>query len=184
MPGPILHVGTVEPRKNIPALVRAYAELLGREPTAPDLVLAGRVDVEAELRLPESAHVRDRIKVLGYVDDAARMRLFHEASFLVLASSDEGFGLPALEAMTLGLPVVAARRGSLPEVIGEAGVLVDPGDPGDFAEAMLRVLRDRELRRELADRGVARAATFSWEASAGKARAALAAAIKRRRGRS
>ena len=102
---------------------------------------------------------------------------------VVIASADEGFGLPAVEAMALGVPVVAADRGALREVVGDAGVLVDPDDTAAFAAAMRRVLEDGSLRRDLTARGIARSRTFSWDRSAAKAREALAAAAARRQGK-
>jgi glycosyltransferase involved in cell wall biosynthesis len=121
--------------------------------------------------------------VLGYVSDQERLRLYREASMLVIASSDEGFGLPALEAMTLGVPVVAANRGALPEVVGDAGILIDPDDAPAFATGMRNVLEDSALRRGLAERGVRRSTLFNWNVSAATAREALAAAVERRKGR-
>jgi glycosyltransferase involved in cell wall biosynthesis len=120
------------------------------------------------------------VRWLGYVTDEERLRLYGEASMLVLASADEGFGIPALEAMTIGLPVVAAARGSLPEVVGEAGLLVDADDPRALAEAMRRVLEEDALRAELADRGVARARQFTWGASAARLLDAFRAGLARR----
>lgn len=177
--GPILHVGTVEPRKNVQALIDAYSELSGSRPTMPALVFAGRIEGPAP---PAPANVR----FLGYVDTDVRERLYREASVLVAPSLDEGFGIPVLEAMTVGVPVVAAARGALPEVVGDAGLLVS-GDGADFtrglASAILRVLDDHTLRRDLADRGIARARTFSWDESARRARAALSEALARRAAR-
>ena len=127
--GPILFVGTVEPRKNIPGLLGAYAALVGDDPSMPDLVIAGRAPSGLGLDLTiDGVSIEGRVQVPGYVDDARRLSLYRAASMLVLPSFDEGFGLPVLEAMTLGVPVVAANRGSLPEVLGGAGILVDPDD--------------------------------------------------------
>ena len=182
--GPILHIGTVEPRKNVPALIKAYRELLRQSPAAPDLVLAGRVEeTHPPLTMDPDDVLSTRVRWLGYVSDEERLRLYREASMLVIASSDEGFGLPALEAMTLGVPVVAADRGSLREVIGDAGLLGDADDPAAFAAVMRQVLESGSLRRQLADGGVARSRMFDWDESAAKARAALAAAIDRRKDR-
>ena len=182
--GPILHLGTVEPRKNVAALMRAYAALVKQYPAAPDLVLAGRIDELPELTASDDRTlVGTRIQTPGYVTDAERMRLYRDASMVVIASADEGFGLPAVEAMTLGVPVVAADRGALREVVGEAGVLVDADDSGTFAGAMRRLLEDGAVRRDLAARGIARSRMFNWDRSAAKAREALAAAVARRQGK-
>ncbi len=184
--GPILHVGTVEPRKNVGALISAYEQLVRTRRDAPPLVFAGRVSSGSVPLTGSSAGLilPDRIRYLGYVADEERLRLYREASMLVVASSDEGFGLPALEAMTMGVPVVAVARGALPEVVAEAGLLVDSDGPVGLAEAMGRVLGDAELRAELARKGVERARLFNWDSSAVTAREALASAIERRGRRS
>jgi glycosyltransferase involved in cell wall biosynthesis len=181
VPGPILFVGTIEPRKNLPGLLRAYSELVRRRPDSPDLVLAGRLPPEGAgaLRLKEPG-LAGRVRSIGYVTDAERQRLYREASMLVVPSFDEGFGLPALEAMTLGVPVVAARRGALPEVVGDAGLLVEIDDPGPLAAAMELVLTDAGTRRRLADAGVRRSARFVWDTSAARLQDAYIAAVARR----
>jgi glycosyltransferase involved in cell wall biosynthesis len=168
--GPILHVGTIEPRKNVETLIKGYIRLLQHRPDAPPLVFAGRIatSVDALLRPHGGGPWRQRITFLGYVSDEERLRLYREASMLLIASWDEGFGVPALEAMTIGLPVIAAARGALPEALGGAGVLVNPGDSEEMAEAMVRLLDDPALRREHAAKGVKRARDFDWDASASR----------------
>lgn len=175
--GPILHMGTIEPRKNVAGLVKAYLALARRQPHVPPLVLAGRLAMPpASLAAGDDRDLfRQKVSLAGYVGDEERQRLYREASMLVIASSDEGFGMPALEAMTVGLPIVASLRGALPEVVGEAGVLVDPEDPDALASALERVLLDAALRRRLAAAGVERARRFNWESSA----AALLEAFRR-----
>ncbi|MBA3298041.1 MAG: glycosyltransferase family 4 protein [Acidobacteria bacterium] len=181
--GPVLHVGSLEPRKNIAALVKAYLELVKGNAATPPLILAGQGDFALLLPRDDSELMRTHVKVLGYVSDEERLRLYREASMLVMASSDEGFGIPALEAMTLGVPVVASSRGSLPEVIGDAGLLADPDDRRAFAAAMRRLLEDPVLRRDLAHRGIDRSRRFDWNASAARAREAFEVAVERRRAR-
>lgn len=176
--GPILHVGTIEPRKNVASLVDGYRELVGHRSDAPPLIFAGRID------MPVTSFASPMVQFPGYVSEDERLRLYREASMLVIASWDEGFGIPALEAMTIGLPVIAADRGSLPEVLGEAAIFVDPADPRAIAAAMARLLDDPALRREQAARGVKRASDFSWEASAGRLLAAFREAVARRAARS
>ena len=103
---------------------------------------------------------------MGYVPDAHLAALYSAAQALVMPSLDEGFGLPALEAMACGVPVIAAERGGLPEATGEAALLIDPGSPESLAQAIGMLLADGELRRCLAERGLSRAGEFSWEAAA------------------
>ncbi|MEO8075947.1 MAG: glycosyltransferase family 1 protein [Acidobacteriota bacterium] len=178
-PGPILFVGTIEPRKNVTGLLRAYGELIARNPDAPPLVMAGRMvgqyltDLRGTIGLQA---VIDRAQWLGYVSDERRLELYRAASMLVIPSFNEGFGLPVLEAMTLGVPVVASNRGSLPEVVGDAGSLVDPDDHSGLAAAMNRVLEDPAERRRMADAGVLRARSYSWDLAARRLRDAYAAA--------
>jgi glycosyltransferase involved in cell wall biosynthesis len=179
--GPILFVGTIDPRKNLDILFRAYERVLGGRPGVPPLVLAGR-SVEQSDRILRPIHeppLAGHVRHLGYVDDATRRALFAEASMLVLPSLDEGFGLPALEAMTVGLPVIASRCGALPEVVGDAGVLVDPLDDVAFAAAMDALLADPHRRATHADLGVARAGEFTWKDSAARLMAAYRTAFER-----
>jgi glycosyltransferase involved in cell wall biosynthesis len=185
--GPILHVGTIEPRKNVAALLRAYLVLAAEQAETPPLVFAGRL--ESPVAALASGHERSElfrthVRFLGYVSDDQRLRLYREASMLVIASADEGFGIPALEAMTIGLPVVAAARGSLPEVLGDAGILVDADDTVAFSRAMLRLIQDASLRRDQAAKGVNRARRFNWDDSAARLRAAFANALDRKARRS
>jgi len=181
-PGPILHMGTIEPRKNVGAIIKAYRAMVERDPGVPPLLFAGRMTVSEEsiLSPDDKALLRDRVLFFGYVTDEQRKRLYREASLLVIASTDEGFGIPALEAMTVGLPVVAAARGSLPEVIGDAGLLVDADNATLLADAMRRLLDDGDLRRDLAKRGLERAKRFEWGASADLLLEAFRGAIARR----
>ena len=183
--GPILFVGTIEPRKNLGTLVQAYARLLARKADTPALLLAGRVPSGCESLLDEirQAPLAGHVRHLGYVTDQERQALYREASILVLPSREEGFGIPALEAMTLGVPVVASARGALPEVVGDAGLLVDPDDVAGFATAMERLLTDEVLARASSERGVVRARQFNWDMSAARLAEAYRSAIERRRTR-
>jgi alpha-1,3-rhamnosyl/mannosyltransferase len=183
--GYLLFMGTLEPRKNIAGLLGAYRRLVERWPDAPPLVLAGKATDDANhlLEAIRQPPLAGRVTQLGYVPDADRQKVYAGARALVLPSLEEGFGLPALEAMSLGIAVVAARRGALPEVVGDAGVLVDPTDESGFAEALQRVLADDGLARALAARGETRASSFSWQRTAATVRTAFAAAIHRRRAR-
>ena len=166
--GPILFVGTIEPRKNLPTLFTAYEQLLRELPDVPPLLLAGRtVEQSAAILAPlQSAPLSGRVRHLGYVTDQRRRELYAEASVLVLPSLDEGFGLTALEALHVGVPVVASNRGALPEVVGGAGALVDPLDSPAMAAAIARLLADQGLRRARIEAGWKQAQQFTWRASA------------------
>ncbi len=166
--GHILFIGSLTPRKNLPTLVRAYRALLGRRPAAPDLVLAGPIPPGATRTLGpiDTAPLCDKLRVLGYVDAPARRRLYAGASMLVLPSLDEGFGMPVLEAMTAGVPVIASTRGALPDLVGDAGLLIDPEDEAALAAAMTQVLDDRSFADTTTARGLARAARYDWRTTA------------------
>ncbi len=180
----ILFVGTLEPRKNIGGLLDAYARLRQRRPDAPPLVMAGRAreaaapDLERLKAPPFAGHVT----ALGYVSDGEKRRWYREACMLVLPSLEEGFGLPVLEAMASGVPVVISDRGSLPEVAGEAASPVDPADPDALALEMERLLAP-SAAHAAAMRGLARAALYSWDRCAASARDAYRAALAHRRKR-
>jgi glycosyltransferase involved in cell wall biosynthesis len=180
-----LFLGTLEPRKNIGVLLDAYAALLHRGVRVPRLVLAGRVTSDADAwlerarRAPLAGHVEHR----GYVAASEREALYANARLLVMPSLDEGFGLPVLEAMAAGVPVVASNRGSLPEVAGDAAVLVDAMDVAGLADAIERVVTDDGHAQDLAARGLARAAAFTWDRTAVAVRRAYTGAMARRRER-
>jgi len=180
--GYILFLGTLEPRKNVGLLLDAYAQVLGRIRRAPTLVLAGRATADAGAwldriaRAPLAGHVEHR----GYIPEPDRERLFAGARVLVMPSLDEGFGLPVLEAMAAGVPVVASNRGSLPEVLGDAGALVDARDATALAAAIVQAVEDDPYARACAERGLERAATFSWARTAAAMRRTYVAAAARR----
>jgi len=159
-----LYLGTLEPRKNVAGLIAAFEKIGGRT----GLVIAGgkgwlyrRIFSRAA-----ASPARDRIKFLDYVDEADKPALYAAALALVYPSFYEGFGLPPLEALAAGTPVIASHASSLGEVVGAAGLLVDPHDTAAIAEAM-RTLRDEPATgRLLAARGPEQAKKFSWEAGA------------------
>ena len=181
--GYILFIGTLEPRKNIGALLDAYELLLERRPALPALVLAGRATNEAAEWLARIARqpLAGRVRHLGYVPGGDRERVFAGARVLVMPSLDEGFGLPALEAMSAGIPVVAANRGSLPEVIGTGGLLFDPTEPPALATALEQILDDEGVAAAWGSAGLQRAREFSWTAAASTLRRAYEDAVMRRR---
>jgi glycosyltransferase involved in cell wall biosynthesis len=173
----ILSVGGIEPRKNLPNLVRAAAGVRGDV----TLVVAGAAvgwnpEGTALLRgaldsLP--AEVRRRVVQTGYVSEPEKVALMSGAEALVYPSLYEGFGLPLLEAMACGTPVVTSDRSSLPEVAGQAAVFVDPDDPEAITAGIDRVLSDARLRTRLREAGGERAARFTWEETARKTAAVL-----------
>jgi glycosyltransferase involved in cell wall biosynthesis len=181
--GPLLFVGTAEPRKNVEGLLRAYERLLASGRVVPDLVIAGKVPDDSPIPALTAARpqLARRVQFRGYVTDEQRLELYRSASVLVMPSLDEGFGVPALEAMTIGLPVIAAMRGALPEVVGDAAILVDPSSDEGVAAALDRVLSEESLRRRLTAAGIARARTFQWEPAARRVYAAYREAVERRR---
>jgi len=158
----VLSVGTLQPRKNYLRLIRAFANL---KPET-QLVIAGGQGWLYEDIFSEAERHGDSVRILGFVDEGDLPALYRSAVLFAFPSLYEGFGLPVLEAMACGVPVVCSNASSLPEVAGEAGLLVDPLDTYGLAEAMRRVLEDSRLRREMNERGVAQAARFTWERAA------------------
>jgi glycosyltransferase involved in cell wall biosynthesis len=174
--GYVLFVGTLEPRKNLGALLDAWEHLIDEEPSLPRLCIAGGTRPGSEEWLARLSHppLRERVDFVGYVNADSRRALYEGARLLVLPSHHEGFGLPVLEAMALGVPVVASRAGALPEVAGDAALLVPPDDRRALAEAIRRVLASPELAEDLRRRGLARARVFSWVEAARTLRDAYA----------
>jgi glycosyltransferase involved in cell wall biosynthesis len=159
----VLSVGTLQPRKNYVRLIKAFASL----PRADwQLLIAGGRGWLYEDIFAEAEKHGDRVRVLGFVDDADLPALFRNAALFAFPSLYEGFGLPVLEAMACGVPVVCSNASSLPEVAGDAALMVDPLDLDGLAGAMARVLGDAHLRREMAVRGLAQAARFTWQEAA------------------
>lgn len=158
----VLFVGTLEPRKNIPNLIKAFAML---KRTDYQLVIAGKKGWKyADIfKLVEDRGLNDRIRFIGYIGDEELPELYSAADLFVYPSLYEGFGLPPLEAMACGTPVIVSNRSSLPEVVGDAGILVDPEEIDDIAGAMERLLQKTSLREELSGRGLQQAGKFSWQ---------------------
>jgi len=159
--------GNILPHKNVARLIQAFKLIASKVPH--QLVLQGRRDsvhaVELETLVRE-LHLEGRVVFLGYVPLNHLPYLYSGATVFVTVSLSEGFGLPPLEAMACGTPVVASRVSSLPEVVGDAGILVDPNDTEQIAEALLRVIEHPALRAELSQKAVKRAALFSWSTTA------------------
>ena len=164
----ILFVSTLEPRKNVVRLIQAFDQLKTDRRIDHQLVLVGQKGwqfepiFEAIAASPWQHHIRH----LDYLSDAEVAYCYTQADVFAYPSLYEGFGLPVLEAMTLGCPVVTSNTSSLPEVAGNAALLIDPTSIGDLAEALGQVIGDRTLRQSLIDRGYRQAAEFSWARTA------------------
>jgi glycosyltransferase involved in cell wall biosynthesis len=164
----LLSLCAVERRKNLLHLIRCFGRLRREDPAARDLrlVLVGRA-AQAGLAETKSLIAAEKLEkhvvLTGYVEDADLAPLYAGALAFVFPSLAEGFGLPPLEAMQCGVPVICSDRTSLPEVMGDAGLLIDPEDPDALCAAMQRILHEEPLRAELSSRGLAQAARFSWE---------------------
>ncbi|HEV8296667.1 MAG TPA: glycosyltransferase family 1 protein [Acidimicrobiales bacterium] len=162
----VLALGTIEPRKNLPALVRAFDRVAASD-RALRLVVAGPDGwgTDAFDAAVSACRHRDRITRLGMTDDEGRAALLRGATALAFPSLYEGFGLPPLEAMSVGLPVLTTAAGAIPEVVGDAALVVPPDDDA-ITEGLARIVGDAELREELSRRGPPRAACFTWDATA------------------
>ncbi len=159
----ILFVGSIEPRKNLLTLLKAWNMIEKKHPDV-SLVLAGSPgSVFRKVHFPGDSA---RLVFTGYLPDTALPALYSGADLFVLPSLDEGFGLPVLEAMACGTPVVASAQGALPEVVGEAGLLFNPGNPAALAQILSRCLTDLPLRKSLIQRGLERVQQFSWQTTA------------------
>ncbi len=161
----VLGVGTLQPRKNYLYLMEGFNRLPVSLNAELQLLIAGGHGWLCDEVVAE-ADRRENIRILGFVEDDDLPALYRGASLFAFPSLYEGFGLPVLEAMACGAPVISSGTSSLPEVCGDAALLVDPLIPGELTEAMIRLLEDTELRDQLVTRGLARAATFTWERSA------------------
>ena len=164
-----LFVGTVQPRKNLQRAVEAFAALIAGSQTAPPLfVIAGKKGWLTEVieREKQATGLTEHIRFLGYVPDNDLPPLLSGALAFVFPSLYEGFGMPVLEAMACGAPVITSTTSSLPEVAGDAALLVDPRDTQAICQALQQIQRDPALRSDLALRGQRRAARFTWDACA------------------
>lgn len=163
-----LFVGTLQPRKNLRHLISAFAQLVHEQGIPHELVLAGGEGwLSGDLvRFAGENRVADRLRLFGSVPQDKLPALYNCSESLVFPSWYEGFGLPPLEAMACGVPVIASNRTSIPEVVGEAGLLVDPQDIDALAAAMQRVIDDKNLRSKLCHAGPERARQFSWDRAA------------------
>lgn len=166
----ILAVGSIQPRKNLARLFRAYSHLrrTRTRDKLPTLLVVGKLAwlYDETLRAAQECGVTDAVKFTGYVPETDLPALYSGALCFVYTSYFEGFGLPPLEAMSCGTPVVAGDRTSLPEVVGDAGLLVNPFDTEAIATSIARLIDDQDLRALLSARGLARATQFDWRETA------------------
>ena len=167
----LLYLGGFDQRKNVPVLLQAFAQFLGRQSEAR-LVIAGRLPEEDSVFFPDPRHVArtfnlgEAVRFAGRVPDEEKPALYAGAVAFVFPSRYEGFGLPPLEAMACGTPVIGSTAASLPEVIGSGGLLVPPDDVDALAEAMFRLWNDDDLGASLRQRALAYAASFRWTKTA------------------
>ncbi len=164
-----LAVGTIEPRKNYINLIKAFALIKERFPDYY-LIIVGKngwnfEEVYEEIR---RNYLQKYVHILGYLSDKSLVNLYNLAEALVFPSFYEGFGIPPLEAMKSDCPVISSCTSSLPEVVGDGALLVDPNSPSQIAEAMVKIIMDSDLKSTLKEKGLKQSEKFSWEASAGK----------------
>jgi glycosyltransferase involved in cell wall biosynthesis len=182
----VLYIGGLDVRKNVGSLVRAFAALRDRLEPDVKLVIVGRPFSEDSKVFPDLGPIvkenrlEGRVVFTGPIADEERVILYQSAALFVFPSLYEGFGLPPLEAMAAGVPVVASNRSSIPEVVGEAGILVNPDDVSAIARAMDAVLSDAELSRRMQQQGIERSHRFTWEKTAEQTLAVYQAAGRRR----
>lgn len=168
----VLYVGNVKPHKNITGLIKAFAIFHRSFPNVKLAIVGKKDNFIHGIRNPDELitglGIDQHIVFTGFVGDHVLHSLYKKAFAFVVPSFYEGFGLPPLEAMASGVPVIASRAASIPEVCGDAALYVNPHDPQDIAQAIARVFRDDSLREKLILRGRIRAQRFSWQASAAK----------------
>ncbi len=164
----ILAVGNLQPRKNIERLVRVYAQLRKKGLLSHDLVLVGQKQWQSHAIFDavKKNRVERHVIITGYVTDDELVALYNRADFFVYPSLYEGFGLPVIESMACGTPVITSNTSSLPEVAGNAALLIDPRSDDELAKAMLRLAESSDLRDTLIRRGEDQAKKFSWEKAA------------------
>jgi glycosyltransferase involved in cell wall biosynthesis len=164
----VFHLASSDPRDNTECALRAFAAARSRLPEGTELLIAGglgnsRAAVEEWIR---ELDLGQSVRLLGRVSDEELARLYREATVYLDPTLFEGFGYQVVEAMASGTPVVASNTTSIPELVGDAGVLCDPGSPAEFADALVRIAADRELAATYGRRGLERAAAFTWERAA------------------
>jgi len=165
----VLYAGNIKPHKNLERLIEAFTLMRQHSPSLKDLqllIIGDEISKYASLRRAVHRYkLHKHVRFFGFVSDQTLAALYRLADVFVFPSLYEGFGLPPLEAMASGTPVIASNVSSLPEVVGDAALMIDPYEPGAIADAMRQVLTDSALRADLRRRGLARAREFSWERS-------------------
>lgn len=166
----IFFVGRLEPRKNIPSLIKAFHFLKEKHKLPHKLVIAGMKDFKYQelFSMVKALNLTDEVIFTGRVEQQDLPLLYNGAELFVYPSYAEGFGLPPLEAMACGTPVITSNTTSLPEVVGNAGVLIDPWNVEELGNAMLKVISDDKLKQELKERGLKQSKKFSWNKAAEK----------------
>uniref|UniRef100_UPI00286AFFB2 glycosyltransferase family 4 protein n=1 Tax=Armatimonas sp. TaxID=1872638 RepID=UPI00286AFFB2 len=160
----LLGLGSLSPHKNLPNMLAAYTLLYQEHRQTPPLVLIGRRSAEHEKLLADlPVEVAQTIRFAGFVEDADLPAIYSGASVFLFVSRAEGFGLPPLESLRCGTPVVVSNTTSLPEVVGDAGLHAPPEDPEAIATAVWSLLSDATLYATLRERGLKRAALYTWE---------------------
>ncbi len=176
----VLYAGNIKPHKNVDRLIHAFSLLRQRGAGDTKLLIIGDEMSKYQnlRRLVHRYQLHQHVRFLGFVPDETLAVLYRLASVFVFPSLYEGFGLPPLEAMAAGVPVITSNVSSLPEVVGDAALLINPLDAGAIAEAMARVLEDPALRADLIRRGHERVKVFSWEQAAARTYAAYTEIVR------
>ncbi|MBN1354843.1 glycosyltransferase family 4 protein [bacterium] len=177
----ILTIASIEPRKNLMALLDAYAVYRRRTERPLPLIIVGKEGHRArEIKKRAERHDMEfSVRLLNYIPENVLGAIYAMAEFMIYPSLYEGFGLPVLEAMASGCPVIASERSSIPEVVGDSGILIDPADPVNMSNAMIRLSEDKEDAARFRDLGYARAAVYTWEKTAAQI-CPICTALKRR----
>ncbi len=164
-----LAVGTIEPRKNYTGLIRAFVRLNKIHPDV-NLIVVGQKGwgYEEFFNLIRKNYLNQKVHTLGYLSNKSLMNLYSLSQALVFPSFYEGFGIPPLEAMRCGCPVIASNTSSIPEVVGDSAILINPENPKEITAAMQKILTDENLRKDLSRKGLTQAKKFSWRSSAEK----------------
>jgi glycosyltransferase involved in cell wall biosynthesis len=176
----VLYAGNIKPHKNLERLIDAFHRVRKRGLDLTLLIIGDEISKYTTLRRAVHRHqLHKYVRFFGFVDDQTLAILYRLAGAFVFPSLYEGFGLPPLEAMASGTPVITSNVSSLPEVVGDAALLIDPYDPDSIADALARVFEDSSLRADLSARGLARAREFSWERSVRQVRDLYAQVLAR-----